>query len=459
VVCYIWSYIIGQMDTDMIYQIQLVILTLILYLPTLSENNKDWVKMIGIGDNYTIHSICGLKNEETVITGYYPSKKGDLDLFVFYLDVQGNIKWRRTYKGSLFDYGSDVLSLVNYDNILLLGETTSKDGNFNICKNGDSDIFLLSINRNGIIESSKCIGGSDDELLKYVSNTLQNEIILFGYTSSNDGDFQYSSEINSRIFLRKINLNGDILWNKYFNDDSIYKLNDSNSYYNLTGPVVNTQDDGVIYCLKRDYNKIHNDKSILFKIDKDGKQEWKCDIGLSTISKIINTKDNGSISIGYSDSKEFCVDSSSDFSNPYDLRIYLKPRMFITKVDKLGKIEWSKCFGGTDYQHVRDIISTSDEGFIVTGETHSNDGDFSKLTFNGHSDVFIIKYDKLGSVVWKKIYGGSDYDIGIKVIQKNDNSIIIFGTTDSKNGIFSKLSNVKNNIFILQLDKDGNPSL
>jgi hypothetical protein len=152
------------------------------------------------------------------------------------------------------------------------------------------------------------------------------------------------------------------------------------------------------------------------------------------------------------------MDSSSDFSNPYDLRIYLKPRMFITKVDKLGKIEWSKCFGGTDYQHVRDIISTSDEGFVVTGETHSNDGDFSKLTFNGHSDVFIIKYDKLGSVVWKKIYGGSDYDIGIKVIQKNDNSIIVFGTTDSKNGIFSKLGNVKKNIFILQLDKDGNPS-
>ncbi|HXK91883.1 MAG TPA: hypothetical protein PLA75_07400, partial [Bacteroidales bacterium] len=50
---------------------------------------------------------------------------------------------------------------------------------------------------------------------------------------------------------------------------------------------------------------------------------------------------------------------------------------WVVKLDSSGTIQWQKCLGGTDNDEAKSIQQTSDGGYIVAGETWSNDGDVS----------------------------------------------------------------------------------
>jgi hypothetical protein len=60
------------------------------------------------------------------------------------------------------------------------------------------------------------------------------------------------------------------------------------------------------------------------------------------------------------------------------------------KLNSSGDIEWQKCLGGTDNDYAYSIQQTSDGGFIVAGETWSNDGDVSG-NHGGYFDSWVVK--------------------------------------------------------------------
>lgn len=95
-------------------------------------------------------------------------------------------------------------------------------------------------------------------------------------------------------------------------------------------------------------------------------------------------------------------------------------------------IEWQKCLGGSDYEEATSVCPTNDDGFVVMGLTSSVNGD---VTGNhGGIDFWVVKLDKMGTIQWKKALGGSNNEWGYCIRQTSDGGYIVAGDTRSNNG-------------------------
>jgi hypothetical protein len=61
----------------------------------------------------------------------------------------------------------------------------------------------------------------------------------------------------------------------------------------------------------------------------------------------------------------------------------------MVKLTITGTMEWQKALGGTGLDYSYSIKQTSDGGYIVTGESISNDGDVSGN--HGENDYWVVK--------------------------------------------------------------------
>ena len=97
--------------------------------------------------------------------------------------------------------------------------------------------------------------------------------------------------------------------------------------------------------------------------------------------------------------------------------------VYLIRTDSLGDILWTKTYGGTGDDIGYSVQQTLDGGYIITGETSSFGLD--------SSDVYLIKTNSLGDTLWTKSYGGADTDAGYYVQQTADTGYIITGYTES----------------------------
>ena len=115
-------------------------------------------------------------------------------------------------------------------------------------------------------------------------------------------------------------------------------------------------------------------------------------------------------------------------------------------------IEWQKCLGGTADDFANSIQQTSDSGFIVAGETRSNDGDVSGN--HGKSDAWVVKLNSLGDILWKKCLGGTGNDYARSIQQISDGGFILTGYTNSNNGDVSG-NNGYYDAWVVKLNSSG----
>ena len=96
--------------------------------------------------------------------------------------------------------------------------------------------------------------------------------------------------------------------------------------------------------------------------------------------------------------------------------------LYVIKTDNSGEVIWHKTFGGPNIDYGNSIVETADSGFIACGYSNSQ---------NLNYDVFIVKMDKNGRLEWHKRYGGSDWDFGNKIIKStiNPNNFYVVGQT------------------------------
>lgn len=114
---------------------------------------------------------------------------------------------------------------------------------------------------------------------------------------------------------------------------------------------------------------------------------------------------------------------------------------FILKTDKDGNQEWTKYYGMKKWSCSYSVEQTYDNGYIICG---NNGPDSSE-----RKDLWIIKLDPQGNVIWEKSLGGTGYDVAYSIKQTFDHGFIICGYTDSK-------GNGNKDIWIIKLDSQGN---
>ncbi len=101
--------------------------------------------------------------------------------------------------------------------------------------------------------------------------------------------------------------------------------------------------------------------------------------------------------------------------------------IFLVKADKNGGLLWQKTIGGSDWDFAYSLQQTSDGGFIIGGTTYGNG--------YGDADGYVVKTDPNGNITWTKHYGGAQDDEFKSVIQTADGGYALCGYTKSYNDI------------------------
>lgn len=208
-----------------------------------------------------------------------------------------------------------------------------------------------------------------------------------------------------------------IEWEKSFGgtdfDIPTSSFRTSDNGYIITG--TSNSDDGDLTV-----NYGSNDYWVI-KISSEGNLEWQKSLGGSngeTSYDVIQTKDSGYIISGFSRSNDNDVSSNNGGED-----------IWIVKLDSTGNIEWEKSYGGTLNENGESIVNTKDGGFIIAGNSTSNNGDVSNNY--GDVDVWVLKISNIGLIEWEKNYGGTGLDTGEEIFELNDGSFIVGGSTSS----------------------------
>src|SRR5689334_11706444 len=84
-----------------------------------------------------------------------------------------------------------------------------------------------------------------------------------------------------------------------------------------------------------------------------------------------------------------------------------------------------KSYGGSSNDQGTSIKRTPDKGFIVAANTSSA----TMPGFHGYQDYLVKKFDKKGKVQWSKCYGGSDFEYVSDIALTQDGGYIIVGNS------------------------------
>ncbi len=105
-----------------------------------------------------------------------------------------------------------------------------------------------------------------------------------------------------------------------------------------------------------------------------------------------------------------------------------------------GRIEWDRTFGGPDSDWAYAMTGTRDGGLVTAGRTESKGA--------GREDVWIVRVDGSGTLVWDRTFGGGAIDRARAIVETRDGGLAIAGATESK-------GEGEYDAWVIKLDADG----
>jgi len=220
---------------------------------------------------------------------------------------------------------------------------------------------------------------------------------------TSDGGYLMSGTLDNVNIMGAIKLNhlGDTLWN------FIYDLG-TGSPADYIETSVETRDGNYIIGGTTGVLSAVNSDAFLIKLNNSGDTLWVKTYGLVPRSErcynVKQTSDGGFIFCGWR------YNSNGTTSDVY-----------LVKTDSLGNQQWEKTFGGVNYEFGNSIEITSEGGYLIFGTTYSYGV--------GQYNMYLVKTDSLGNMLWQKTYGGNLQDYGNSIIKANDGGYVLAGAT------------------------------
>jgi hypothetical protein len=157
--------------------------------------------------------------------------------------------------------------------------------------------------------------------------------------------------------------------------------------------------------------------------------------GNVTYWKILKTDDNNLLIGGFG----YLSLNSTDFD------------FVLRKTDLDGNIIWEKQYGGPQSDELKFIAATTD-GFFLAGSTNSEAGKNMSQAKFGDEDVWLVKVDLNGNLLWEKRLGGANRDIVGNIISLPNGSVVMAGSK----GVFNNGNFTAFDFWTVCLDKNGN---
>ena len=156
----------------------------------------------------------------------------------------------------------------------------------------------------------------------------------------------------------------------------------------------------------------NNSNILLYRFNSFGDTLWTKEFGDTAFQsgwKCKQTRDKGFIITGQTATYDYFGD------------------VLLIKTDSNGVIQWEKHFGGTNSDIAFDIDTCFDGGFILSGSTLS----YGQNTQFYFPNIYIVKTDSMGNLLWDKTLGGDYDDRMTSILQSKDGNYIAAGFTSS----------------------------
>lgn len=95
--------------------------------------------------------------------------------------------------------------------------------------------------------------------------------------------------------------------------------------------------------------------------------------------------------------------------------------VYLVKTDPAGEIVWAKTFGGDKFDRGKAIMAAEEGAFVIVGETASSGA--------GDWDVYVVKVDQDGNEIWDKTFGGPGRERANAVQKTSDGGYVVVGGT------------------------------
>jgi hypothetical protein len=261
---------------------------------------------------------------------------------------------------------------------------------------------LIKTNAIGHLQWVKTYGGNGGDDGTDVKETADKGLILVGYGSS----FNLLS-----LYLIKTDSDGSVEWSKTYGG-----IKQAVGY-----AIEVTTDKGFIVVGNTDSTDIGSGGMFILKTDSNGIIEWSKTYGQSKFNEANSIQQQKTratlLQVGFTDLET--------------------ETLLLVKIDSTGSITWTKIFGGSE-----------DEVGYYVRQTHSGDYvavGFTKSFGAGAMDVYFLKVNQNGDLLWSKTFGeeNDDFGFGLELNPQSD-SYWIIGYTDNfsstTNGYFLKLT-------------------
>ncbi len=326
------------------------------------------------------------------------------DMYVARFSANGSLQWRRYFDAFSFDFDAGY-SIIQ-----------TNDGGFAVTgRTGYMffKVFVVKMDSLGITQWAYTISTDPQQFEEGFSIVQTND---HGYVVSAKTYNTFNS--NYDAYVIKLDSLGTLQWSKTVVSGSM-ALGGTLGY-----SLVQTADHG--YALD---GTIDNGIMIV-KLDSAGNTQWSklyrgagIDMVYPFSKSLIQTSDSGFAIAGM---------TGSLITNIFD--------MYVLKLNSAGNEQWTRTIGGPGDDQGYSIAETTDHGFIVSGITNSFGG--------GGYDMYAVKLDGSGSLIWQNTIGGADDDYGYGVVSSANGSSTIAGKTNS-------LGPGDEIMYVVQIDSNG----
>ena len=320
-----------------------------------SKGDTLWTRTFGGGKRDNGWAVLQTKDKGFTIAGFTESfGSGGMDFYVIRTDSEGNFLWSRTYGGVGDEYCWDM-DTIPMGGYILAGETGAA-GRY---REGDKDFYLVRIDEEGHAVWDKTYGGPETDRAFAVKCTQDGGFVMVGSTTScGSGDVD--------AYMIKTDETGDVEWSKTFGTE----------VFDMGHDVQQREDGGyMVFGYTESYGAKARDFRFI-RLDQGGDEMASSIVGGPEAdhgTRGVVTADEGSVMLGY---------TKSYGAGHWDV--------YLVKVDAACDTIWTRTFGGPWPDTGYGIARTSDDGFILTGQTWS----FG----NGGSDLLLIKTDENGKI-------------------------------------------------------------
>jgi hypothetical protein len=309
---------------------------------------------------------------------------GSRDIYLIRTNVYGDTLWNKTFGGTGSEQPNAMIK-TNDGDIIIAGETSSYGA-------GSTDCYLLKLNQNGDTLWTRTYGGANEDGACDVIQTSDNGFILVGYSST------FTSAFGS-VYVVKINSAGDTIWTKSY----------EKSTANIGSSIIQLADDGYfIVGQTLQPGQLQTSDCYFIRTDAQGDTLWTKTYGGNNYDGAFQCYDCGDGLIISGTTKSFGTGNND---------------IFLSKFDYYGNSIWYKTYGGINSDYGGSFSLTNDNGYIITGRTESFGA--------GNQDMYLIKTNSIGDTLWTKTFGGNSTEWGGCVKQTSDNGYIVVGNTNS----------------------------